>query len=136
MTEPTPQKKNLPVGRIVFLLFGVFCLAGIFGGALYLDYHSGSTSSTFFPSGMEVAAVTRGFSAGTTAVGFASDEDQNTVAIKARVGEKEFTVSETQVLLGEQEVAKLPIGAKSVWIVMYRGVYSIEVDGSQITTVD
>ena len=134
MEVSTQPKRKLPVTNILSILLGVFAIGAIVGGFWYLDYQSGSTSSSFHPNGMEVEAVTRGFSSGTTSVGTVRGEDVPDTML-LRVDDYEFRVTEDEVVLNEKMLAQIPPGTKKLSIVSYRERTSIEADGTSLASV-
>jgi len=131
---PSVSKKKLPITRILLFAFGALAVAGSIGGYYYLDYHSGSQSSTFHPNGMELSLITRGFNSGTTGVGTVQGENMP-LTFLARVKDFEFKVTETDVVLCEKQVAKIPVGTKKVSIVSYKASTTINADGKRIATI-
>ena len=129
------RKKTAPVMLILLLLFGVLMLGGIVGVGLYLDYHAGSQSSTTLPNGMEVAGIARGFGAGSTAIGSVHG-DGVPLTLTVRVEGREFEVTETEVLLNDEQISEIPESTKQLSIVSYRGATYVEADGAEIATLE
>lgn len=134
MTSPVTPRKKLSITKILiaaFLLLMVFVCGG---GYLYVDYHSGSLSSTFLPEGqgkprMKITAHTRGFLGGGTGLNGSGP------TIELSVGDQVFTVSRDSVRHQDKELVKLPANTSDLEIEGYRGKYRVIADGSVLTSV-